>query len=401
MEHIPVLYRSSEILAKASALREQVIRWRRDFHQHPELGFEEKRTSEIVTRHLQSLGLEVRAGIGRTGVVGVLRGEEPGPVIGLRADMDALPIQDQKSVPYRSTVSNKMHACGHDAHTSILMGAAQFLTQVNRPKRGTVVFVFQPAEEGLGGAQAMIEDGLLREYGIQAMAGLHVFPGIPTGSITAVRGVGCAAADRIRINIIGRGGHAAHPHLAVDSVAVTAEVISALQQITSRQVDPLDSVVITIGSIHGGSAHHVIAPEVELLGTVRTLNPALREQMPQRIEKVVDGITTALGATYEFSYEFGYPSIINDDKMVDLLLQTSDQVLGPGKSQLVKPSMGGEDFSYYTHHVPGVFFRLGVGNPDKNTLYPLHHPLFDIDEDALPIGIAMLSALALNYLGHS
>jgi amidohydrolase len=401
MEHIPVLYRSSEILARACALREQVIRWRRDFHQHPELGFEEKRTSEIVTRHLQSLGLEVRAGIGRTGVVGVLRGEEPGPVIGLRADMDALPIQDQKSVPYRSAVSDKMHACGHDAHTSMLMGAAQFLTQVDRPKRGTVVFVFQPAEEGLGGAQAMIEDGLLHEFGIEAMTGLHVFPGIPTGSITAVRGVGCAAADRIRINIIGRGGHAAHPHLAVDSVAVTAEVISALQQIASRQVDPLDSVVITIGSIRGGSTHNVIAPEVELLGTVRTLNPALREQMPQRIEKVVEGITAALGATYEFSYEFGYPSIINDDKMVDLLLQTSDQVLGPGKYKLVKPSMGGEDFSYYTHHVPGVFFRLGVGNPDKNTLYPLHHPLFDIDEDALPIGIAMLSAMALNYLGRS
>ncbi|UYZ14389.1 M20 family metallopeptidase [Brevibacillus sp. WF146] len=400
MEQIPVLYQRSDILAKAGALREQAAAWRRDFHRHPELSFEEVRTSEIVARHLQQLGLEVRRGVGRTGVVGVLRVEQPGPVIGLRADMDALPIQDQKEAAYRSTVPGKMHACGHDAHTSMLMGAAQFLSQVERPPRGTVVFVFQPAEEDGGGANVMIEDGLLRDYGIEAMAGLHVFPGVSVGEVTAVRGVGCAAADTIRITIIGRGGHAAHPHLAVDSVAVAAEVISALQQIASRQVDPLDPIVITIGKIQGGTASNVIAPQVELLGTVRTLNPALREQMPARIEQVVSGVTSAMGAAYAFDYEFGYPSIINDDRMVDLVLETAEQVLGPGRCRLVKPSMGGEDFSYYTHHVPGVFFRLGVGNPEKLTPYPLHHPLFDIDEDALPVGIAMLSALALNYLGR-
>lgn len=400
MDQIPVLYRSSDILSKASALKDQVIAWRRDFHQNPELGFEEVRTSEIVAKHLESLGLEVRRGVGQTGVVGLLRGKMPGPTIGLRADMDALPIQDQKETSYRSTVIGKMHACGHDAHTSILMGAAQFLSQQGRPEKGNIAFVFQPAEEGLGGASAMIKDGLFSAYGIDAMAGLHVYPGVPTGQITAVRGVSCAAADRIRINIIGRGGHAAHPHQAVDSVAVTAEVLSALQHIASRQVDPLDSVVITIGKIQGGSASNVIAPEVELLGTVRTLNPALREQMPGRIETVLKGVTMALGASYEFDYHFGYPSIVNDDQMVDCLLATSEQVLGEGKYQLTKPSMGGEDFSYYTEHVPGVFFRLGVGNPEKQSTYPLHHPMFDIDEDALPIGIAMLSALARNYLGQ-
>lgn len=400
MDHIPVLYRSSDLLAKASGLKESVIAWRRDFHQNPELGFEEKRTADIVASHLERLGLEVTRGIGKTGVVGMLRGNSPGPTIGLRADMDALPILDQKSVDYRSKVAGKMHACGHDAHTSILMGAAQFLSQQARPEKGNIVFVFQPAEEGLGGASAMIKDGLLSAFGIDAMAGLHVFPGIQTGQVTAVRGVSCAAADRIRINIIGRGGHAAHPHQAIDSVAVTAEVLSALQHIASRQVDPLESVVITIGKIQGGSASNVIAPEVELLGTVRTLNPALREQMPGRIETVVKGVTAALGASYEFDYHFGYPSIVNDDQMVDLLLVTSDQMLGEGKYELVKPSMGGEDFSYYTERVPGVFFRLGVGNPEKQTNYPLHHPMFDIDEDALPIGIAMLSAIALNYLGQ-
>ncbi|MDF2679807.1 MAG: amidohydrolase, partial [Brevibacillus sp.] len=271
MDHIPVLYRSSEILAKASALKEEVTAWRRDFHQNPELGFEELRTSELVAKHLERLGLEVRRGVGRTGVVGLLRGRQPGPTIGLRADMDALPIQDQKEAAYRSTVPGKMHACGHDAHTSILMGAAQFLSQQVRPEKGNIAFVFQPAEEGLGGASEMIKDGLLSAYNIEAMAGLHVFPGMPTGQISAVRGVSCAAADRIRINIIGRGGHAAHPHQAIDSVAVTAEVLSALQHIASRQVNPLDPIVITIGKIQGGSASNVIAPEVELLGTVRTL----------------------------------------------------------------------------------------------------------------------------------
>lgn len=400
MGQTPALYQTSEILAKASVLREQIVAWRRDFHQNPELSFEEKRTSDIVASHLEKLGLEVKRGLGRTGVVGILRGKQPGATIGLRADMDALPIHDQKDVAYRSTVDGKMHACGHDAHTSMLMGAAQFLSQVERPEKGNVVFVFQPAEEGGGGAQVMIEDGLLRETGIQAMAGLHVFPGVPVGRVTAVRGVGCAAADTIHIRVIGRGGHAAHPHLAVDSVAVAAEVISALQQIASRHVDPLDPIVITIGKIQGGTASNVIAPEVELFGTVRTLNPALREQMPERIEKVIAGVTQAFGATYAFDYELGYPSILNDDGMVDLLLKTSDDVLGEGKYQLVKPSMGGEDFSYYTHQVPGVFFRLGVGNEDKRTQYPLHHPLFDIDEDALPIGVAMLSAFALKYLGR-
>ncbi len=389
------------ILEQAKQLKEQVIAWRRDFHQHPELSFEEVRTSRTVAKHLQSLGLEVQTGVGRTGVVGVLRGKESGPTIALRADMDALPMQDQKNVAYQSTVPGKMHACGHDAHTSILMGAAQFLTQVMPPKKGNIKFIFQPAEEGGGGARVMMDDGVLQNPKVDAIAGLHVFPAVPTGSITAVKGVGCAAADFIEIKIIGKGGHAAHPHTAVDSITVTAQVITALQQIASRQVDPLESVVITIGTINGGSASNIIAPEVNLTGTVRTLNPSLREQMPGKIEKVIKGITEAMGATYEFTYEMGYPSIINDDQMVELVLQTSDQVLGQGKWTLVKPSMGGEDFSYYTYEVPGVFFRLGVGNPEKNTTYPLHHPLFDVDEDALPIGIALLSATALNYLDRN
>jgi amidohydrolase len=396
-----VIYQSSEVLKQASCLREQLILWRRDFHQNPELGFEEVRTSQIVAEHLQRLGLEVKRGVGKTGVVGLLRGKGPGPTIGLRADMDALPIQDQKQVSYSSKVPGKAHVCGHDAHTSILMGTAQFLAEIERPLRGNIKFIFQPAEEELGGAQAMIDHGVLEDPQVSAIAGLHVNIGIPTGRITAVRGVDCAAADKIKIKIIGKGGHAAHPHQAIDSVSVTAEVISALQHIASRQVDPLESVVITIGKIQGGTASNIIAPDVELIGTVRTLNPTLREQMPRRIERVVKGVTEALGATYEFEYVMGYPSVINDDAMIEILQQTADQVLGSGKYAMVKPSMGSEDFSYFTRHVPGVFFLLGVGNQQKNIVHHGHNPMFDIDEDAMPIGVALLSTLALNYLKHA
>lgn len=386
------------ILERARQMKEQIVAWRRDFHQYPELGFEEVRTSQTVANHLESLGLEVQRSVGKTGVVGILYGKEPGPTLGLRADMDALPIQDLKNVAYNSKVTGKAHLCGHDAHTSILMGTAQFLAQMGQPHYGNIKFIFQPAEEGLGGARAMIEDGVLEGPKLDAIAGLHVFPMVPTGQITAVKGIGCAAADRITIKVIGKGGHAAHPHQSIDAIAVTAQVISSLQQIASRQVDPLDSVVVTLGQINGGFASNVIAPEVEMHGTVRTLNPALREQMPEKIERIVKNITEAFGAAYEFTYHMGYPSIMNDDAMVDLILETADQVLGQGKYTVVKPSMGGEDFSYYTHHVPGVFFRLGVGNEDKNSTFPLHHPMFDLDEDALPIGVALLSAYAMNYL---
>lgn len=395
---ISSIYKSSEILAEASKLRDKLTEWRRDFHQHPELGFEEIRTSGIVADHLEKLGLEVQRGIGKTGVVATLHGTEPGPTIALRADMDALPMDDQKQVPYRSQVPGKAHTCGHDAHTSILMGTAQFLTEKKIPFKGNIKFIFQPAEEGLAGAEAMIRDGVLENPKVDAIAGLHVFYGVPTGRVTVTRGVAMAAADMITIKIIGKGGHAAHPHRSIDSVSVTAEVLSALQHIVSRQTDPLESAVITIGQINGGSAHNIIAPEVVMHGTVRTLNEAIRKEMPARIERVIKGVTEALGATYEFEYVMGYPTVSNDDSMVDLMWDAATQVLGGSKAELANPSMGGEDFAYYTHHVPGVFFRLGVGSDAKNIEYPHHHPLFDIDEDALPIGVAMLSQIALTYL---
>lgn len=386
------------MLAKALNLKNKLIHWRRDFHQHPELGFEEFRTSDIVARYLEALGLDVRRGVGQTGVVGLLQGQEDGPTIALRADMDALPIEDQKQVDYRSKISGIAHACGHDAHTSILMGVAQVLVEHVTKIKGNVKFIFQPAEEGLGGAEAMIRDNVLLDPRVDAIAGLHVHNSIPTGHISAVRGVSCAAADQIWIKIIGKGGHAAYPHQTIDAISVAGEVISALQHITSRQIDPLDSIVITIGKIRGGSASNVIAPEVEMKGTVRTINPKLREEMPQRIKTVIHGVTSGLGASYEFNYQKGYPSIINDNALIDLLLETVDDVMGKNCWELGQPTMGSEDFSYYTQHVPGVFFRLGTGNKQKGSVHSGHHPAFDIDEDSLPIGVALLSAFALNYL---
>lgn len=384
------------ILESARQIHSRIIEWRRDFHRHPELGFEEFRTSGKVADHLRELGLEVKTGIGRTGVVGVLRGKEPGPTILLRADMDALPIVDAKSVDYRSTIDGKAHLCGHDAHTSMLMAAAEILTK-RGISRGNVKFMFQPAEEGLAGAKAMIDDGLLDEPAVDAAAALHVSARLPLGRLSAISGPAWAATNSIYIRIIGRGGHAASPHQTIDSIPIAAQVITALQQIASRQVDPADSVVVTIGTISGGFASNVIAPEVVLTGTVRTFNPELRMQMKEKIERIVKGTVEAFGADYEFEFRDGYPVLVNDKQMIDLVRSTSEEVMGPGRCDSLQPSMGGEDFAYVAEKVPSAMFLLGT-HGGESTSYPVHHPMFDLDEEALPYGAAMLATIALNYL---
>ncbi|MEH7344190.1 M20 family metallopeptidase [Bacillus sp. JJ1532] len=387
----------SEILEKAYELKNQLITWRRDFHQHPELGFEEVRTSKIVAEHLESLGIETTRNIGKTGVVGLIKGKSEGPTIALRADMDALPMEDRKTVDYRSKIPGKAHACGHDAHTSMLMGAAKLLAEMGGPEKGNIKLIFQPAEEGLGGAPAMIEDGVLSSPAVDRIAGLHIDPMLPSGTLAVVRNQAMAAADTFEVKVIGVGGHAARPHQTVDSITVASEVISALQHVVSRQIDPLDPAVLTIGKIEGGSAYNIIAPEVTFIGTVRTLNPEVREAMPNKMESIIKGVTEAFGANYEFNYDMGYPSVINDDQMVDLLDQTAKELVGDSNFNYIKPSMGGEDFSYYTKHIPGVFFRLGAS---KDGSYPLHHPLFDINDEILPLGSAALVQLALNFLNN-
>jgi amidohydrolase len=388
---------SSQILVYAKQLQDELTEWRRSLHQFPELGFEEFNTAKFVQDKLEEMGYSVQPNVGKTGVVAVLYGDFPGPTVGLRADMDALPIQDEKQVSYSSKVPGKAHLCGHDAHTTMLLGAAKVLSQ-HPPKKGQVKFIFQPAEEGLGGADAMIKDGVLKNPDVDIIAGLHVHHTAETGLVTVCPGLSTAGTDMFNLTIIGKGGHAAHPHLSVDSVTVTAQVITALQHIASRQVDPLSPIVLTIGKIQGGYARNVIAPSIRLEGTVRTLEPSVRETIEKRIRTVVQGVCQAFDATYELDYQYGYPSVINDESLVPLLTETATQILGEGSLSIAKPSMGGEDFSYYVQKVPGIFFRLGIRNEEKNAIYPLHHPLFDIDEAALPFGSAMLSQFALNAL---
>lgn len=390
--------RLAQLLPTAQSMQETLTIWRRDLHIHPEIGYEEVRTSAIVAEHLQRLGLEVQTGIGKTGVVGIWRGLEPGPTIGLRADMDALPIQDAKQTSYASQTEGKAHLCGHDAHTTMLMGAAELLTSIGRPASGNIKFVFQPAEEGLAGADAMIQDGVLEHPHVDAMAGLHVFPSLQVGKVSICKGVAFASADFFTLRIVGKGGHGARPHEGVDAIAVSAQVISALQQITSRMIDPLETAVVSIGQIQGGTMAAAIASEVNMLGTVRTLSAEVRAQMPIKIRQVIEGIVSSFGADYELDYQMNYPVVKNDNQMVDFLTATCDLMSAGPEWQYTRPSTGGEDFAFYAEQVPAVFFRLGTSNGQPETSYPLHHPMFDLDESALPYGVAMLSAIALHYL---
>jgi amidohydrolase len=385
-------------LDAAAAIREDLIAWRRDFHRHPELGFREKRTSGIVEAHLRGLPLEVRTGIGGTGITAVLRGEQDGPVIALRADMDALPIQEETGCAYQSTVPGVAHLCGHDAHTSMLMGAARILCEHGRPKKGSIKFIFQPAEEGLAGAAAMIRDGALDDPKVDAVAALHVQPTIPLGRFKVVRGTSCACAERLELKIIGEGGHAARPHETIDAIAVAGQVITAIQNIVSRFTDPLETAVITIGTIEGGYASNVIAPEVRMSGTIRTFSPNVRLRVHELLHRTIRGVIDAFGASYELVIHEGYPPVVNDDAMVDHFIETNERLFGEPRWEYGQPSTGGEDFAYFAQQIPGVFFRLGVNNGSAETSYPLHHPKFNLDESALPLGTAMLAAVAVHYL---
>lgn len=382
---------------EAESFKDTLIEWRRALHQNPETGFEEYSTSAFVQKQLSDLGASNVQVIAKTGVTALIEGEEPGPTVGLRADMDALPIQDKKDVMYASKVDGKAHLCGHDAHTTMLLGAAKLLVN-HPPKKGSIKLIFQPAEEGLFGAQALIEQGVLENPKVEKIAGLHVNPMVETGHVTCTQKEACAAADFFDLEIIGQGGHAAHPHFSVDPISIASEVISSLQQVVSRQIDPVSPTVLTIGQIHGGTADNAIAPSVKMGGTVRTHDPEVRYEIEERMRKIIKGITEGFGATFSFTYKYFYPPVINDEALVPTVQDVVGQVLGEDRFSIVKPSMGGEDFSFYAEKIPGVFFRLGVRNEEKGANYPLHHPKFDLDEDALPDGAALLAQWALNQL---
>jgi hippurate hydrolase len=373
------------IINRVADLSDEIATWRRDFHENPELLFDVHRTAGIVAEKLKEFGCdEVVAGLGRTGVVGVIRGRNngSGKVIGLRADMDALPIEEATDVPYKSKVSGKMHACGHDGHTAMLLGAAKYLAET-RNFDGTAVMIFQPAEEGGGGGDAMVKDGLMERFGIQEVYGMHNMPGIPVGQFAIRPGPMMAAADRFTIHIEGKGGHAARPFECIDPILVASHVITALQSIVSRNVDPLDSAVVSVCTVKAGEAFNVIPQTAMLLGTVRTLTAEVRDLCETRIKAVVDNVCAAFGAKATIEYNRGYPVTVNDPIKTDFMVKAAEQV-GTGVDTTVLPLMGAEDFSYMLESRPGAYIFIGNGDTAG-----VHHPAYDFNDQAAPYGVSL------------
>ncbi|MDQ6826458.1 MAG: amidohydrolase, partial [Candidatus Eremiobacteraeota bacterium] len=365
-----------------------------------ELGFEETRTAGIIARRLRKIGFEVHTGIATTGVIGVMRGTGQGKTIMLRADMDGLPVQEENTVDYRSSHPGKMHACGHDGHVAILLGAAELIAKRKAELAGTVCVVFQPAEEGRGGAQAMVEEGILERFGIERAYGLHLSSNYDTGVLGFREGPFYASCDSIEIEVLGRGGHGASPHQTIDPIHVSANFVTLLQQIVSRQVDPIDPAVVTIGSFHGGTTHNVIPRNVKMLGTVRAFSTEVREAMPQQIERILQGCCDASGATYHFTYFRGYPVTTNDREQNRFARALASQVVAKESIIEADKLMGAEDFSYFAERVPACFYTLG-SRGSRETAAPHHSSAFDIDESALATGVKMMTALALNAPRHA
>jgi amidohydrolase len=381
-------------------LLDEVVATRRDLHAHPELGFEETRTAGIVAARLRRLGYEVHEGIAVTGVVGILRGGKPGKTIMLRADMDALPLPEENDVAYKSLNPGKMHACGHDGHVAILLGAAELLAARAAEIGGTLVLCFQPAEEGHGGALKMVEEGMLERFGVERAYGLHLFSLMPTGLLGFREGPFYASSDSIEITIEGFGGHGAAPHLSIDPVLVAAEFVASVQKVVSRQIDPLEPAVVTIGSIHAGTTHNVIPSTARLLGTVRAFSSEVRAKMAERIERVLRGICETAGASYTFDYLWRYPVTSNDVEQTIYARALAEAEIGADRVLTSDKHMGAEDFSFFAEKVPATYFVLGCRG-DGSTAFPHHHGRFDMDEAALETGVRIMTALGLDAGLHA
>ncbi len=379
------------IRPEIEALEREIIAIRRDIHKHPELGFDVGRTANLVAQFLVSCGIEVRTGVGKTGVVGTLKGGKPGPTIALRADMDALPIQETNDVEYKSVHEGIMHACGHDGHTAMLLGAAKVLAERRERIKGTVRFLFQPAEEGDGGARYMIEDGCLD--GVDEIYGLHLWNFQPFGQIGVKSGPILASADIFEIQVNGRGGHGAAPQGTVDAVVVSAHLVTALQTIVSRNTNPIESTVVTVGKIAGGDNFNIIADKVVLKGTTRAYTEQNRQMIKRRLREIMAGIGQAYNARIEMDYEDGYPPTINNEQAYRKVLAAARRIVGNGASEPYL-SMGGEDFAYYLKEVPGCFFFIGSAPVGREPMSVPHHcSYFDINERALLVGASVFVQL--------
>ena len=383
-----------DYLAEAQEL--DLVAWRRDLHRHPELGFAEVRTASIIARHLSELGLEVQTGIGKTGVVGLLEGRQPGPVVMLRFDMDALPITEENATDYVSLTPGVMHACGHDGHVAIGLGVATLLARHRNELSGSVKFVFQPAEEGMGGAMEMIKDGALQGPRPDVALGLHIFNQLPLGQVAAGEGPVMAAAERFHCIVTGRGGHGATPHQTVDTVVVAAQIVTALQTVVSRNVDPAEPVVVSVGSLHSGSAFNIIAEQAELWGTIRTFDEATRQTVLRRVREVVEGTAHTLGASVQLEIEELTLAVVNDVAASARVREAAVRVVGAGNVGAQQRWMASEDMSCFLREVGGCFFFLGGARHLSE--FPHHNPRFDFDEAVLPQGVAILCETAASYL---
>ena len=372
----------------------ELVHIRRDIHANPELGFEETRTSQLVADKLAEYGIEVHRGLAKTGVVGVIKGKkDSGRAIGLRADMDCLPMHETSEVPHKSKVAGRMHACGHDGHTTMLLGAARYLAQT-RNFDGTVNLIFQPAEEGGGGGRVMVEEGLFKRFPMDAVYALHNWPGLPVGKMAVRPGAMMAATDEIKIKVRGRGGHAALPHLAADPVVATAHIITALQTIASRNANPIDALVVSVCSMQTSQvgAFNVIPGHVELVGTVRSFSPEMRELAEKRIKEIATSVAQGLGASAEVEYRRGYPATVNTEKEAVFAARVGEKVFGKGNVVTDgEPTMGGEDFSYMLQAKPGAYVFLGQGGQQGGCY--LHNPGYDFNDEVIPLGAGYLAAL--------
>jgi amidohydrolase len=377
---------------------EEIVGWRRYLHQHPELSFQEVQTAEFVAMHLRSWDIDVRTNVGGYGIVGFLKGGNPGPTVALRADMDALPIHDEKFCEYASKVAGIMHACGHDAHTSTLLGIAKTASRFRDLLKGNLVFLFQHAEEITpGGADSMILNGALE--GVDVVYGVHLWTPFPVGHIYCKEGAMMAAPDEFVIHIKGKGGHGGLPHQTIDSVVVGAHLIVNLQTIVSRQVDPTEPCVVSVGSIKAGSGFNIIAETCSINGTVRTFDPSLRLDVKKRMERIVAATCEMFEAEYELEYKMGYPPVINHAEETQRFHQVGNSLFGEEHVHTSPLIMAGEDFSYYLQRVPGCFMFVGAGNEESGIIHPHHHPRFDIDERAMLQAGKLLLSMAMDYMG--
>lgn len=389
---VPTLHsvKISQLRLDIRSLQPQLVEWRRHFHQYPELGFRETLTAAFVSEQLQKWGIDHQTEVAKTGVVATIDSGKPGPVLAIRADLDALPIQEANNIPYKSQHDGIMHACGHDGHTAIALGTAYYLAHHRDSFRGIVKIIFQPAEEGPGGAKPMIEAGVLKNPDVDALIGLHLWNNLPAGTVGVRSGALMAAVEKFQCTIFGKGGHGAIPHQTVDSIVVASQIVLALQTIVARNIDPLESAVVTVGSLQAGRTDNVIADSAKMLGTVRYYNPVYQGFFGKRIEQIIGGICQSHGASYELNYASLYPPVINDQQMAELVRSVAETVVETPAGVIPNcQTMAAEDISYFLQAVPGCYFFLGSANPDKNLAFPHHHPCFDFDETVLGMGVEM------------